>query len=52
MDDLKVALEDLKEESDSGELAGTVAAVSDRRTAMRTSPLQGWMLAPPPSSSN
>jgi Tol biopolymer transport system component len=34
MDDLKVALEELKEESDSGELAGTaaVAPVYDRRT--------------------
>jgi Tol biopolymer transport system component len=47
MADLKVALEELKEESDSGELAGTVAPVSPPAagTAMRTSPLQRWLMA-------
>jgi Tol biopolymer transport system component/predicted Ser/Thr protein kinase len=42
MADLKVALEELKEESDSGELAGTVAPVYDRRTkdAARRAALQ------------
>jgi Tol biopolymer transport system component len=45
MADLKVALEELKEESDSGELAGTVAPVSPPATgtAMRTSPLRRWI---------
>jgi Tol biopolymer transport system component len=47
MADLKVALEELKEESDSGELAGrpAVAPVSPPATAMRTSPLQRRLAA-------